>query len=130
MLMERTDKQKHLHRLEHIKDPVYRYRCITCGDRLKIASGVLVKQEVTEVPHTWHEHLQGVDGVRSTTIVGSNAVYYGVEVYDTEWVEVWQMVVEFAQDKAHRPAGAAFYTAALEQQHQLQEAVKLVPHAS
>ena len=122
--------QEHIHKLERIKDPVYRYHCLTCGRNLKIMSGILVTKDETEAPRMWIEKLRGQDSVRSVTVVGKNAVYYGVEVNDvaaSEWVEVWQSVVEFASDKTHRPGGNAFVQAANEQERQLYEAVKLVP---
>jgi predicted nucleic acid-binding Zn ribbon protein len=121
----------HIHRVESIKDPIYRYRCIDCGKQLKILSGVLMNTSIERSPQRTLEKLAGVEHVRSVTIIGKNAVYYAVEAQDTtaeEWVEVWSKTVGFSGDKAHRPGGAAFQATAMEQEQQLREAVKLVSH--
>jgi hypothetical protein len=31
----------HIHRLRRIQEAPYRYECVTCGQRLKIASGIV-----------------------------------------------------------------------------------------
>lgn len=39
----------HVHRLERISDPVYKYRCVECNAQLQRLSGIIIKSAVHEV---------------------------------------------------------------------------------
>jgi hypothetical protein len=60
--------------------------------------------------------------VRSVTVVGKDAVYYAVEVYEhNEWVTEWSHTVPFGRDQRHRPAGPAFREAASRQDEEAKD---------
>ncbi len=40
------DKSTHVHRLERINEPPYKYRCLQCGARLQKLSGIVVQPRV------------------------------------------------------------------------------------